>query len=129
MNNFDQSIIEKAVGDEIRRIGVSSHVFHNRPRSSNENLADFVVCKVSGTIEDMAAIGRCNLSVHLFAKDASNMKNSKKLSVMQARLIEGMPHSIGQLLIDGTPDIIGDTSDQYGYHIRIINYSTIIKIV
>lgn len=128
-NNFDISAIERAVGDAIRAIGVSSKVFYNRPRSSTLNLKDFVVVKVTGGIDDQLALGRFTLSVQLFALDVANMKNDKKLSVMQSDLIGGLPHSIDRMLIDGTPNIIGDVSDGLGYHSRLINYSTIIKII
>ena len=128
-NNFDQSAIEAAVGTIIRTLGVSSNVYYNRPRSTNANLKDFVVCKVTGSITDATALGECTLSVSLFAQDVSNMKNAKKLSVMQQKLITGMPRSTGGLLIDANPRIIGDAPDENGYHARIINYSLIIKSV
>lgn len=128
-NNFDQTSIEDIVGGVIREMGVSANVYPNRPRSSSADLKDFVVCKVTGNITDLRALGACTLSVSLFAKDAANGKNREKLSIMQGKLIAGMPRSIENLLIDDVPRIVGDTPDKNGYHARIINYSLILKVV
>lgn len=127
-NNFDQTRIEDLVGNVIRGLGVSANVYPNRPRSSLADLKDFVVCKVTGRIEDLRSFGACTLSVHLFAKDAAHGKNREKLSAMQRTLIEGMPRSVENLLIDDVPTIVGDTPDKNGYHARIINYSLILKV-
>lgn len=129
MNNFDQTEFETLVGDALYGLGVSKNVFANRPVSLAKDLADFVVCRISGRVTDLAAFGECTLSVSLFAKDLSNMKNGKKLSVMQTKVIEGLPRSIGPLIIDNTPNILGDAPDGNGYHARVINYSLIIKAV
>lgn len=128
INDFDQTDIETLIGDKVRELGVSSHVFPNRPRSSDKNLKDFVVCRVTGGVNDLAALGRCTVSVSLFAQDVANMKNSKKLSVMQKKL-EHLPLWIEPLLIDGQPRILGDTADGNGYHTRIINFKVYIKAV
>lgn len=128
-NNFDQSAIEDTVGDVIRGLGVSANVYPNRPRSSSADLKDFVVCKITGNITDLRAFGTCTLSVHLFARDIANGKNRDKLSIMQRTLIEGMPRSVENLLIDDVPTVVGDTPDKNGYHARIINYSLILKVV
>lgn len=127
-NIFDQTRIEDLVGNVIRGLGVSANVYPNRPRSSLADLKDFVVCKVTGRIEDLRSFGACTLSVHLFAKDAAHGKNREKLSAMQRTLIEGMPRSVENLLIDDVPTIVGDTPDKNGYHARIINYSLILKV-
>lgn len=128
-NNFDQTAIEDVLGGVIRDIGVSANVFPNRPRSSSADLKDFVVCKVTGNVTDLRALGTCTVSVHLFAKDIANGKNRDKLSFMQRTLIEGMPRSVENLLIDDVPTIVGDTPDKNGYHARIILYSLILKVV
>lgn len=128
MNDFNPTDIERLMGEAIRDLGVSENVFPNRPRSSNLNLKDFVVCRVSGGVSDLAALGRCVVSVSLFAQDVANVKNGKKLSVMQRKL-EGIPLWIEPLLIKGTPTILGDTSDGNGYHARIINFKVFIKAV
>ena len=116
MNNFDQTAIEDAIGDVLYEAGVSANVFHNRPKSSTKDLADFV-----------AAIGQGFISVSLFAKDLANMKNTKKLSVMQEKTIRSIPGSIGEIIIDNRPNVLGDTPDGNGYHARIIEFSIIIK--
>lgn len=127
MNNFDPTEIEELVGNAVYEAGVSANVFPNRPKSSTKDLADFVVCRVSGQIRDLAAIGQCYLSVSLFAKDLSNMKNTQKLSVMQEKALRSIPRSIGNVIIDNRPNVIGDAPDGNGYHARIIEYSLIIK--
>jgi len=131
MNNFDQTAIEDAIGDVIRNMGVSEHVYHNRPRSSSENLKDFAVVNISGAIRDMNAFGVCTVVVHLFAQDVRNMKNGKKLSVMQGKIKNGLSASIGNLLLDcKAVEPIGDTPDGNGYHVRIVQLKqVIIKIV
>ena len=128
MNIFDQTEIETAVAQFLRNGNVSKNVYHNRPRSSTTDLTDFAVCKVTGSIDDRFAFGKCTLSIHLFARNIQNMKNGKKLSVMQNRTIAAVPRIIDdKIIIDGTPRIIGDTDDGNGYHARIINYKVTIK--
>ena len=131
MNNFDQTIIETAIADVVRGLGVSANVFNNRPKSSEKNLKDFVVCKVVGNIRDYGAYGICTVAVHLFAQDVANMKNGKKLSVMQEKLKEGVSNEIGGMVLDFKGiEPIGDTPDGFGYHVRIIQLKqVIIKIV
>jgi len=127
MNNFDQTEIEATIAQVLRDAGVSKNVYYNRPRSSTSDLTDFVVCKVSGGIDDRFAFGQCTVSINLFARNIKNMKNSKKLSVMQGKVLAAVPRSIENIITDGTPRIIGDTDDGNGYHARIINYKVTIK--
>jgi len=129
MNNFDQSALEEAAAALLRTAGVGRKVYHNRPASTTEDLTDFVVCKVTGAIDDRYAIGQCVLSIHLFARDVKNMKSGKKLSLMQGKVLSAMPRYIsdGGFIIHGNPRILGDTSDGFGYHVRIINYKVTIK--
>lgn len=131
MNNFDQTIIETAIADVVRGLGVSANVFNNRPKSSEKDLKDFVVCKVVGNIRDYGAYGICTVAVHLFAQDVANMKNGKKLSVMQKKLKEGVSGEIDGMVLDFKGiEPIGDTPDGFGYHVRIIQLKqVIIKIV
>lgn len=131
MNNFDQTVIERAISEVIRTLGVSANVFNNRPRSSDKNLKDFVVCKVVGAIRDFSAFGMCTVSVQLFAQDAAGMKNGEKLPIMQGKIKERMSASVGDMILDITGvEPIGDTPDKNGYHIRIIQLKkVIIKIV
>ena len=127
MNNFDQTIIETAIADVIRRLGISTNVFNNRPKSSEKNLKDFVVCKVVGNIRDYGAYGICTVAVHLFAQDVANMKNGKKLSVMQEKLKEGVSNEIDGMVLDFKGiEPIGDTPDGFGYHVRIIQLKQVI---
>lgn len=131
MNNFDQTQIETAIAEVLRTLGVSEHVFNNRPRSSEKNLKDFVVCKVSGSIRDLGAFGMCTVAVHLFAQDVANMKNGRKLSVMQEKLKGGVSSEIDGMVLDFKQvEPLGDTDDGNGYHVRIIQLKqVIIKIV
>ena len=131
MNNFDQTIIETAIADVVRGLGVSANVFNNRPKSSEKDLKDFVVCKVVGNIRDYGAYGICTVAVHLFAQDVANMKNGKKLSAMQGKLKEGVSNEIDGMVLDFKGiEPIGDTPDGFGYHVRIIQLKqVIIKIV
>ena len=125
---FDTTAIETSLRDAIKTLSVSSNVFFNRPRSLEKNLEDFVVVRVSGGgVINLSATGRCALSICLFAKDLANQKNSKKLSVMEKKVLADFPTEIGDLLID--PDevsVLGDTPDNSGYHARIIQIRNVI---
>lgn len=128
INNFDISDIEKLISDKVRELGVSENVWNNRPKAADDRIADFVVVKVSGGISDKAAYGDCRVLVYLFARDIKEMKNSKRLSVMQQKLRE-LPLWIEPLLINGKPRVIGDSADDFGYHTRILNFKVFIKSV
>lgn len=126
MNDFDITDIEKAVADAVRSMGVSTHVWNNRPKATDDTIDEFAVVKVSGGITDKAGFGQCRVAVHLFARDVREMKNSKRLSVMQKK-VESLPLWIGRYLIDGHPRVVGDTPDDFGFHARIINFRVYIK--
>lgn len=126
LNNFDISDIEKLISDKVRELGVSENVWNNRPKATSDKISDFVVVKVSGGISDKAAYGDCRVLVYLFARDIKEMKNSKRLSVMQQKLRE-LPLWIEPLLINGKPRVIGDTADDFGFHARILNFKVFIK--
>lgn len=137
MNDFDITDVEKVVSDAVRALGVSANVWNNRPKATDDTIDDFVVVKVSGGISDKAAFGQTRLAVHLFARDILEMKNSKRLSVMQ-KALEGLPLWIEDtqsedaphgVLIDGHPRIVGDTPDDFGFHARIITFRLYIKAV
>lgn len=127
MNVFDPTTIEESIIGILRSAGVSKNVFHNRPASLVRDLTDFCVVRVSGTVRDRFTFGECRLAVSLFAKDASNMKNAKKLSVMQGKVLSSVPRYVDGLFIWGTPTIVGDTEDGNGYHARIVQYKVTIK--
>ncbi len=134
INDFDITDIEKLATDAIRALGISAHVWNNRPKATDDSIAEFVVVKVTGGVTDKAAFGQTRLAVHLFARDISEMKNSKKLSVMQKKLaniplwIEPSAPGEGHgLLIDGNPRVVGDTPDDFGFHARIITYRLFVK--
>ena len=140
INDFDITDIEKAVADAVRGLGVSANVWNNRPKATDDKINDFAVVKVTGGITDKAAFGQTRIAVHLFARDVKEMKNSKRLSVMQKALeglplwIESAPQSesdpkVPGILIDGHPRIVGDTPDDFGFHARIISFRLFIKAV
>lgn len=125
MNDFDITDVEKKVTDEIRKLGFT-RVWNNRPKATGDDVDDFVVVRVSGGVFDVSAYGHCRVLVHLYARDVKEMKNAKKLSVMQKKM-EGLPNWIEPLLITNNPRIIGDTPDDFGFHVRIMNFKVFIK--
>lgn len=127
-NEFDQTSIENELKQIATTLSVSTKVWTSRPSSTTTTNDDFVVAKVSGRIVDYGTYGQCTCGFHLFAKDISGFKNTKKLSSMYKKLSAGLPQWQGKLLFEGTPTIICDMPDDYGYHVRIINIKTIIKI-
>lgn len=136
MTDYDITDIEKLVADTVRSLGVSTHVWNNRPKATDDSISEFVVVKVTGGITDKATYGQTRIAVHLFARDVKEMKNSAKLSVMQ-KALESLPTWIEPtdpakghgLLIDGHPRIVGDTPDDFGFHARIITFRLFVKAV
>ena len=126
MNDFDITDIEAKFSDAIRTMGVSRNVWNNRPKATADSISEFVVVKVSGGVSDKCTYGECHIAVSLFARDIKEMKNSKKLSLMQ-KAMESLPTWIDPLLIRGNPRIIGDTADDFGFHVRIMNFKLTIK--
>ena len=127
INDFDITDIEKAFSDAIRGLGVSDHVWNNRPKATDDSINDFAVVKVTGGVTDRSAYGQCRVSLYLFARDVREMKNSAKLSYMQKAFTDGIPMRIGKYIADHTPRYVGDTADDFGFHVRIITFSVIIK--
>ena len=128
INNFDISAIENEVITIVRKLGVSSKVYPNRPKST-DTASDFVVVSLSDGVDDMSVFGECVVRVDLFAKDIDSIKNSKKLSVMYNKLVSGFPTSSGRMLFDPEWNILGDTPDDFGFHARIIRIPTTIKAI
>ncbi len=126
-NNFDISAIRKEVMGIVRTLGVSKKVYPNRPKAA-ETAADFVVVDV-GAVEDLAAYGQCTVELHLFAKDIDFVMNDAKLSAMYGKVAKGFPSSSGRLLFDTEPNVLGDTPDDFGFHVRIIRIRTTIKAI
>ena len=126
--NFNTGKIEADFRAAVKAQNVSRNVFSNRPKSKEANLNDFVVVSVStGGVRSLAAVGTCVVSFSLFAKDVANMKNDEKLSVMESRLLDGFPTEVGDCLFDEDDIIVrGDTHDNAGYHVRIIQIGNII---
>lgn len=125
MNDFDITDIEKAVSEAVRSLGFP-RVWNNRPKAVDDTIDDFLVVKVSGGITDKAAFGQTRVAISIFVRDVREMKNSKRLSVLQ-KTLEGLHLWIGDNLLDGHPRIVGDTPDDFGFHARIITYRLYIK--
>lgn len=129
MNVFDTTELEETVKDIVRDLGISKSVYNDRPKSVPDATLDFVVVKVSGRVVDQATYAECVVTIDLFAKDANHIKNGKKLSVMYKKLMEGMPPSSGIYEFTTEPVLLGDAADDYGFHARMINWKTIIKVL
>lgn len=126
--NYDITTIEESVRAIVRSLGVSDNVFCNRPKSIPESVSDFVVVKVSGTVFDLAAYATCTIRIDLFAKDINAVKNGKKLSVMYEKLVAGIPTAVDKIFLTSSPNQIGDTPDDFGFHARMLQFNnTIIK--
>lgn len=128
INDFDITEIENEVIAIIRNLGVSKKVYANRPKEAN-SASDFVVVSTLNGVEDMFTYGQCVIRVNLFAKDIDSIKNGKKLSVMYQKLRSGFPASKGRLLFDMEWNILGDTPDDFGFHVRMIRINTTIKAI
>lgn len=128
INDFDITEIENEVVAIIRNLGVSKRIYGNRPKEADP-ASDFVVVSTLNGVEDMSAYGQCVIRVNLFAKDIDNIKNGKKLSVMYQKLRSGFPASTRRLLFDTEWNILGDTPDDFGFHVRMIRINTTIKAI
>lgn len=128
INDFDITEIENEVVAIIRNLGVSKRIYANRPKEA-DSASDFVVVSTLNGVEDMSAYGQCVIRVNLFAKDIDSIKNGKKLSVMYQKLRSGFPASTRRLLFDTEWNILGDTPDDFGFHVRMIRINTTIKAI
>lgn len=129
MNVFDITELEdtlvRVVRDDLR---VSEAVYTSRPKSAPQR-PDYVVVRVSGGVEDMGAYGECRVVFELFARNTGSAKNGRRLSVMYRRLVGGLPPYAGRYEFDNTPNIIGDTADDFGFNCRIVSLKTTIKAI
>ena len=138
-NIFNASDIEEAMKAIVLQSGVTKYVYNNRPKAVAESGKDFVVVMVSGVIEDMKAYGTCQVLVSMFAQDAAGFKNGKKLGILQKGIMDFMPAEcsildgdgevVKQFEIETTPMVLGDASDDFGYHARTIQYNILIKVL
>lgn len=127
-NNFDITAIEDDVREILRSLNVSSKIYTNRPKEADP-AADFVVVKVSGSLQDERAYGSCVVLVSLFARDNDSFKNGKKLSAMYQKLSDGFPASTDRLIFDTELNVLGDSPDDFGFHARTIRIKTTIKAI
>lgn len=134
MNNFSISDLETAVQSRVREIFRDDRagVYSNRPKATRRTEDNFFVVRVADSIADMSAYGTCTLAIDIFVKDAETLKNNKRLDYLQTKLLDSIPLLIpsdrSEYELENTPRIIGDTPDDYGYHARIITFSTILKV-
>jgi len=129
MNVFDITELEDTIVRIVRDdLKVSGSVYSSRPKSAPQK-PDYVVARVSGGVEDMGTYGECRVVFELFAKNANNSKNGRRLSVMYRALVEGLPSYTGRYEFDNHPNVIGDTEDDFGFNCRIVSIKTTIKII
>lgn len=128
MNVFDTTELEDTVVEIIRKIGFSKTIYTARPKAVPTQHLDYVVVNVSGSVVDHTTYGTCTVKIDLFAKDANHIKNGKKLSYMYKSLMENFPASSGKYEFTTEPVLLGDVADDFGYHARLINWKTIIKV-
>lgn len=123
--NYDLTRIEEAMQDAVKALGISRKVYCNRPKAVPDSVMDFVVVRVSGILRDYEPYAECSVSISLFAKDVENIKNGKKLSAMQRKLIDGLGGSYGSILLGRHPRVLGDTMDKFGFHARVIQFNNV----
>lgn len=134
MNNFSISDLEATVQRQVKTIFKEDKagVYSNRPKSTRPMEDNFFVVRVADSIVDMGAYGTCTLAIDIFVKDAETLKNNKRLDYLQTKLLENIPllfpSDRNEFELENTPRVLGDTPDDYGYHARIITFSTIIKV-
>lgn len=136
---FSISVLESAFKDIVESAGCVSSVFNNRPKSLPNQLQNFVVVSVIGTLEDMAAYGDCKVRIAMFARDVADFKNSVLLDNMQHDIQQAVPtywdvtgdngNVIASYEIDKHPDVIGDAPDDFGFHARILMFNVLIKVL
>ena len=125
--NYETTRIENALRDSLVAINADEKVFFNRPKSKQADLEHFIVCNVSGAVDNLSSAGRCSFQISLFAKDLSNMKNSSRLSVMERAVLSGLPDTIGDCLVDQDEvRVLGDVPDGNGYHVRVLQVNNVI---
>ena len=127
MNNFDITQIEDSVKNLLRQLDIADAIYDSRPKSAPQTQS-FIVAKVSGSVMDMLTYGEFTLGIDLFAKNVRNLKNTAKLSYMYRKLMENLPATYDRLVFDNAPTVIGDAEDGFGFHARLINIKTIIKV-
>lgn len=123
--NYDITKIEETVRAAVKALNVSSKVYCNRPKAVPESVSDFVVVSVSGPVKDYESFGSCSIGISLFVKDVENIKNSKRLSVMQDKLANGLQGTYGNVIIGKHPRVVGDTPDKFGFHARVILFNNV----
>ncbi len=127
--NCDQSVIENALKNIVKRIGISDTIYEGaRPKSVNKKVSDFIVVKIVGNIEDLYTYGETSISIDIFAKELDGgFKNSKKLSLMYQKLITGIKPVEEDIIIITSLRQIADSTDGAGYFVRMTQGKIIIK--
>lgn len=128
INVLDITAIEEALCNAVRKAGITEPVYTSRPNATANTADAFIVVHVSGNVVDSHALARCVASVNIFVRDIGGFKNTKKISLMYKTLVRGLALEDGALMFSNTPRIIAETPDSYGYHVRILNIDTTIKV-
>ena len=124
--NSDINRIEQAAFNILNEVGVSDNLFVGTRPSSYPDMDDLVVVRVSGTATDYAAIGKCVVSVDLYAKNVGVLRDSIRLTSMWDAVVSSLPgvHGFYQFqYLNSTPSV----EDGNGFNLQIINFTVIIK--
>lgn len=124
--NSDINRIEAAAFDILDKAGVSENLFVGTRPASYPDMDDLVVVRVSGTATDYSAIGKCVLSVDLYAKNVGILRDSTRLTSMWDAVVSSLPgvHGFYQFqYLNSTPSV----EDGNGFNLQIINFTVIIK--
>lgn len=128
INDFSISALEDAARKWISAAGVADTIYSARPKSGPK-VESFAVARVSGSVADLGPYGTCVLQIELYARDAAERKNGKRLDYMYQRLVSALPAELeGRYMLDSHPHVLSDEGDDFGYHARIVRFDTVIKI-
>lgn len=124
--NSDINRIEEVAFNILSESGVSDSLFVGTRPSSYPDMSDLVVVRVSGASTDYSAIGKCILSVDLYAKNIGVLRDSIRLSSMWNAVVSTLPgvHGFYQFqYLNSTPSV----EDGNGFNLQIVNFTVIIK--
>lgn len=129
--NYDINKIELELKAVVKNAGLSLNVYTgDRPSIADTTQNELVVVRVSSTLSDMSAYGRCTCAIDMFAKDLSNgCKNGTKLSIMTQKAISMFPIKSSNYIFSCEPNIIPMGSDGFGYHVERIQITVLIKSI
>lgn len=129
--NYDINKIELELKAVVKNAGLSLNVYTgDRPSIADTTQNELVVVRVSSTLSDMSAYGRCICGIDMFVKDLSNgCKNGTKMSIMTQKAISIFPIQSSNYIFSCEPNIIPMGSDGFGYHVERIQITVLIKSI